>query len=194
MPATSRTVTPAQAEQLLAETAVALDVRTPGEFATTRIAGAVNIPLDQVDARRIAGAADRTLVLVCQSGPRAEQAAGRIAEGGYDDVVVLAGGMGAWEAEGRPVERAAQGQEKWAMERQVRLVAGSIALTSVLASTVFPKAKWGAAFIGGGLTFAAVSNTCMMANALSRLPYNQGPGADVDGAVEQLRAGTRASA
>ena len=72
------------------------------------------------------------------------------------------------------------------MERQVRLVAGSIALSSVLASTVLPRAKWGAAFIGGGLTFSAVSNTCMMANLLGRLPYNQGPGCDVDAALARL--------
>lgn len=191
MPSTmAQTVAPRQAQQMLTnDSSLVVDVRTPGEFATAHIPDAINIPVDQLDPhlRRIVQAAGGTLVLVCQSGGRAEQAANKLAEGGHSDLVVLEGGMNSWEQAGLPVERAEPGEQKWALERQVRLVAGSIALTSVLASTVFPKAKWGAAVIGGGLSFAAVSNTCMMGALLGKLPYNQGPGCDIDEAIARLQ-------
>jgi hypothetical protein len=68
----------------------------------------------------------------------------------------------------------------------VRLVAGSIVLSSVLGSVAIPKLKWLAAAIGGGLTFAAVTNSCAMATALSKLPYNRGEAADRHDLVPQF--------
>lgn len=189
MPANATTVSAGQAQQMLThDSTLVVDVRSPGEFAGAHIPEAVNIPVDQLDPhlRRIVNAAGGTLVLVCQSGGRAEQAATKLAEGGHADLVVLSGGMNSWQSAGLPVETAPAGEERWSLERQVRLVAGSIALTSVVASTVFPKAKWGAGLIGGGLAFAALSDTCMMGNLLARLPYNQGPGCDIDAAVARL--------
>jgi hypothetical protein len=60
------------------------------------------------------------------------------------------------------------------MERQVRLVAGSIVLSNILGSIAAPKLKWLAAGIGGGLAAAAMTNTCAMGMLLSRVPYNRG--------------------
>lgn len=193
--AVASTATPGQAQQLLAnDSALIVDVRTPAEFGTAHIDGSINIPLDQVDIHleRIVGSAQGTMLLVCQSGGRAGQAAHKLAQAGHLEVVVLTGGMSEWQSAGLPVQQADSGAEKWALERQVRLVAGSITLTSVLTSAAIPKAKWGAAFIGGGLTFAALSNTCMMGNLLGRLPYNQGSGSDIDAALERLQRPARA--
>ena len=69
----------------------------------------------------------------------------------------------------------------------MRLVAGSIVLTSVVGSIAVPKAKWIAAAIGGGLTYAAVSNTCAMATVLSKLRYNRGAETDAEKLVSDLR-------
>lgn len=193
--AVASTATPGQAQQLLVnDSALIVDVRTPAEFGTAHIDGSINIPLDQVDIHleRIVGSAQGTMLLVCQSGGRAGQAAHKLAQAGHLEVVVLTGGMSEWQSAGLPVKQADSGAEKWALERQVRLVAGSITLTSVLTSAAIPKAKWGAAFIGGGLTFAALSNTCMMGNLLGRLPYNQGSGSDIDAALERLQRPARA--
>ena len=66
-----------------------------------------------------------------------------------------------------------RGVQRWDLERQVRLVAGSIVLSSVLGSIAVPRLKWLAAQ-SGGLTYAAVSNTGAMGTALSKLPYNRG--------------------
>jgi rhodanese-related sulfurtransferase len=154
-----------------------LDVRTPAEFATARIPEAVNIPLDQLDdhAEAIADEVDDTLVLVCGSGQRAAQAQRILAEAGLRDVVVLDGGMQAWQDHVGDVHVE---DPRWGLERQVRLVAGAIVLVSVLASFLWPPARVVAGLVGAGLVFAAVSNTCAMGALLSRLPYNQGPGAD----------------
>lgn len=46
--------------------------------------------------------------------------------------------------------------------------------------------KWLSAAVGGGLAFAALSNTCTMGNVLVKLPCNRGSRADVDRAVERL--------
>lgn len=43
-----------------------------------------------------------------------------------------------------------------------------------------------AAGIGAGLTYAAVSNTCAMGTALSKLPYNRTPAGDVSRIVAHL--------
>jgi hypothetical protein len=49
-----------------------------------------------------------------------------------------------------------------------------------------PRLKWVAAAIGGGLTFAAVTNTCAMATALSKLPYNRGATTDAETVLAHL--------
>ncbi len=161
-----------------------LDVRNAAEFETAHISGSYHVPLDTLsehcpDICR----ADASVVVICQSGARASQAAEKLASSGLDGVRVLDGGISSWMNIGAPVVR---GKEKWGLERQVRLVAGSIALTGVLASTKVPAAKWVSGFIGGGLTFAALTNTCAMGNVLSRLPYNRSGAIDVAASVDAL--------
>ncbi|GAA1701825.1 rhodanese-like domain-containing protein [Nonomuraea bangladeshensis] len=164
-----------------------VDVRTPAEYGTAHIDGAVNLPLDQVDAhlRRIVAGAGGRLLLVCQSGRRAERARATLSDAGLPGAVVLDGGMNAWIASGLPVNR---GRARWPLERQVRLVAGSIVLASVVASLWIPAMVLVAGFIGAGLTFAAVTDTCAMGLLLARLPYNRAGGVDVDAVLSRLGA------
>lgn len=149
-----------------------VDVRTPAEYESSHIDGAINLPLGQVDRHleRITQDAGGQMVLICQSGNRAEQCQGKLTRAGLKDTAVMTGGMNAWTTAGAPV---ITGPERWALERQVRLVAGSIVLLSVIASIWWPPAVWIAGFIGAGLTFAAITNTCAMGMALTKLPYNQ---------------------
>jgi rhodanese-related sulfurtransferase len=162
-----------------------LDVRTPGEFQSAHIAGAYNVPLDLLREHRdeIVKHLDQDVVLVCRSGRRAAQAEETLRTAGLDNVHILDGGITAWAAEGFPVNRGAQ---RWDLERQVRLLAGSIVLTSILGSLAAPKLKWLAAGIGAGLAGAALTNTCAMGMALSTLPYNRGATCDAQTIVAQL--------
>ncbi|WP_424533577.1 rhodanese-like domain-containing protein [Sphaerisporangium viridialbum] len=172
-----------------------VDVRTPGEFASAHIPGAINLPLDQVDRhlRRIVSDAGGTMLLICQSGGRATQAHTALTREGLADVVVLDGGMNAWTAAGAPTTSTTGGQARWGLERQVRLVAGSIVTVSVLVGIWWAPARLIAGFIGAGLTFAAVTNTCAMGMALAKLPYNRGPRFDIDAAITRLRGSETAT-
>jgi rhodanese-related sulfurtransferase len=162
-----------------------LDVRTPAEFETAHIPGAVNVPLDVIRDRRgdIADRLHGDVVYVCKSGQRAAQAEEVLRASGHERGAVLRDGQQDWEGQGFDVDRGAQ---RWELERQVRLVAGSIVLSSVLGSVAVPRLKWIAAAIGGGLTFAALSNTCAMATALSKLPYNRTASYEPAQLVDQL--------
>ncbi|MEV0972337.1 rhodanese-like domain-containing protein [Microtetraspora glauca] len=190
----SQTIDPASARALIASNpdVLVVDVRTAAEFETAHIQSAVNLPLDQVDAhlRQIVADAGGTMLLICQSGGRATQAQNKLCEAGLPDTVVLSGGMNAWIASGAPVVR---GRQKWSLERQVRLVAGGIVLTSIVADLWLPGARFVGAFVGAGLTFAALTDTCAMGMLLSRLPYNRGR-VDVDEAMACIRRPARSRA
>jgi rhodanese-related sulfurtransferase len=163
-----------------------LDVRTPAEFETSHIPGSYNVPLDNLREHRgeLRRHLDEDVVLVCRTGGRAEQAEKALAEVGLPGLRVLEGGMVAWESAGKPVNRGAQ---TWELERQVRLVAGGIVLSSILGSTLAPKLKWVAGGVGAGLTFAAVSNTCAMGTLLSKMPWNKkGDSCDMDEVAKAL--------
>ncbi len=149
-----------------------LDVRSPSEFESAHIEGSYNVPLGTLTEHRdeVARHLDRDVVLVCRSGARARQAENTLTDIGPANLHVLDGGITAWQAAGHRVVR---GAPRWDLERQVRLVAGSIVLSSVLTSTVVPGAKWVAAGIGSGLTVAALTNSCLMGTMLSKLPYNR---------------------
>ena len=148
-----------------------IDVRSPGEFASRHIPGSVNVPLDRFSASAVDTTADSPVVLVCQSGSRASDAQSKLSD---EDAFVLTGGLGAWQAGGGAVN---EGEvQRWAMDRQVRLVAGSLVLLGVLGSVVLPGAVWLAAAVGAGLVFSAVTNTCTMAQVLGKLPYNKAAG------------------
>jgi rhodanese-related sulfurtransferase len=166
---TPATVTPAR----LGEFTV-VDVRTPAEYAGGHLPGAHNIPLDRLDeaASALRAAAARgPLLIVCASGARSGKGCERLAALGVE-AVSLDGGTGAWAAAGHPVDRPAGARATWAMDRQVRLTAGSLVLAGFLAGLAWPPAHWLSGVIGAGLLFSAVTNTCGMAALLGRLPYN----------------------
>ncbi len=166
-----------------------LDVRTPAEFETMHIPGAYNVPLDTLEEHRkeLSNHLDDDVVLVCRSGVRATRAEQALAGVGRPNLRVLSGGVLAWEQAGGEVRRGAQ---RWQLERQVRLVAGSLVLTSVLTSLVVKRAQLLAGGVGAGLTLAAVSNSCLMGSILMKLPYNRSRTYDVRDVMAQLAAPT----
>lgn len=166
-----------------------LDVRTGGEFDSVHIPGSYNVPLDTLaEHAHDLAELEHPVVLVCKSGARADQAHGRLAGAGKQQLHLLEGGLDAWLGAGGDVVRGVS--ETWAMDRQVRLVAGSLSLAAILTSVVAPKAKWLAGGVAAGLTFSAVTNTCAMANVLTKLPYNRGRGCDVGAVLQQMRTPT----
>ncbi|WP_405726859.1 rhodanese-like domain-containing protein [Streptomyces sp. NBC_01537] len=167
-----------------------IDVRTPGEYASGHLPGALNIPLDQL--RRalpaISEAADRGgILVVCASGARSENACRTLAEHGVT-TATLTGGTSAWAAGGHDLHRPATGaRATWSMERQVRLTAGSVVLLGLGLGLLNPAWQLLSAAIAGGLVYSALSNTCGMAAVLSKLPHNRPRPADLDATLTALR-------
>ena len=188
MSSTPDRIAPSTLAQRLADgSTTVLDVRTPGEHATAAIPGSQLLPLDQLDqhADTLAAGLSAPVTLVCHSGQRATQAHQRLTAAGATGLTVLDGGLTAWQAAGQPVD-STPAAAKWEMDRQVRLVAGSLVLAGIVASLRWPAARFLSGGVGAGLTFAALSNTCAMSRVLLKLPYNQTGSADGAKAVAAL--------
>lgn len=148
-----------------------VDVRSATEYASGHIPGAVNLPMEQIEARLEDLLPSVPIVLVCQAGKRARMVAGLL-EPCRRDVSILEGGTSAWRAAGHPL--VVSTASRWSLERQVRLAAGLLILTALLLSkTVHPYWLGLAAFVGLGLTFAGITDLCLMAALLLRLPWNR---------------------
>ena len=169
-----------------------LDVRTPGEFGSAHIRGSYNVPLDTLSehGREIGENVTDPVVLVCQSGRRARQAEEALKATGLRSLHVLDGGIAGWLAASLPVVR---GRGRVSLERQVRIVAGALAATGgLLAILVNPWLALLPVFIGSGLVFAGLTDTCAMGMLLARLPYNQPATCDVEAMVRALADGRAA--
>lgn len=153
-----------------------VDVREYGEFEAAKIHRAKLVPLSNFESR--AGEIDRShpVYLLCRSGNRAKQAAEKLVKRGFSDVHVIEGGMLAWSQAGFPTVKGAS--KVWSLERQVRFAAGSLVVAGVVLSLlIHPYLIALSAFVGAGLVFAAVTDTCGMAMMLARMPWNKESGA-----------------
>ena len=154
-----------------------IDVRTPAEFAGLHAEGATNHPLDQLNPNAIMGArngsADQPLYVICQMGGRSMKACEQFVANGHSNVVNVEGGTMLWEQQGLPVNKGEK--QVMAIDRQVRIAAGSLVVLGVLlAVALSPWIGLGlAAFVGVGLVFSGATNTCGMATMLAMMPWNQ---------------------
>lgn len=152
-----------------------IDVRTPVEFHEVHVQGARNVPLDRLSPVEVQnernGTAEEPLYLICRGGNRAEQACRRFLEAGFTQVVNIEGGTQACEQAGLAVIR---GKKAVALERQVRIAAGALVLLGVVLGTfVHPYFVGLSAFVGAGLMFAGITDTCAMGMLIARMPWNQ---------------------
>lgn len=168
-----------------------IDVRTPAEFAQVHAAGARNVPLDRLDADALLRESkpDETIYVICKAGGRGAKACKALVEActtrveacttrvetrGADSprIVNVAGGTDAWVAMGLPVVRGTS--KVISLERQVRIVAGTLVLIGVALGWLVHPAFFGlSAFVGAGLVFAGVTDFCGMGMLLARMPWNQ---------------------
>ncbi len=165
------TVTVSELRNHPSPAALLVDVRSGAEFASGHIPGAVNIPMDQIEARLGDLGLNLPIVLVCQSGKRARMTASLL-EPCQRQITVLEGGTKAWIEADLPV--VASVKTRWSLERQVRLGAGLLVLTgAILALTVNPRWLFLCGFVGLGLTFAGLTDICAMGIILEKMPWNK---------------------
>lgn len=152
-----------------------VDVRTPVEYREVHVEFARNIPLDGLDPAAVMqarnGSRDEPLYVLCRTGQRGEQACKKFQQAGFENVVNVDGGTVACEQAGLPLVR---GKKAMSLERQVRIAAGSLVLLgAILGWLVHPAFIGLSAFVGAGLVFAGVTDTCGMGMLLSRMPWNR---------------------
>ena len=93
---------------------------------------------------------------------------------GCDQARVLEGGMQAWAEAELPVKR---GRNVMGLERQVRIAAGALVLLGVILGWQVHGAFYGlSAFVGAGLMFAGITDTCCMGMLMAKMPWNQRAG------------------
>jgi rhodanese-related sulfurtransferase len=151
------------------------DVRTPVEYRELHAADALNLPLDRLDPATVMqarnGSRDEPLYVICRSGSRGRQACEKFLAAGFTNIVNVEGGTLAWAESGLPVVR---GKKAISLERQVRIAAGLLVLLGALLGwLVHPVFIALSAFVGAGLVFAGITDTCGMGMLLARTPRNQ---------------------
>ena len=167
-----KTISPAEAHRLIDRGASLIDIRSPDEHARERIAGAMNIPIDQLTPGVTPG---EILIFHCRSGIRTGQAARQLADAsGGRDCYIMDGGISAWSGSGFPVEKTQGAPIE--MQRQVMIAAGALVLIGTILSLLLSPAWIALAiFVGAGLTFAGLTGFCGMAHLLALMPWNQRP-------------------
>ncbi|MES2823014.1 MAG: rhodanese-like domain-containing protein [Pseudomonadota bacterium] len=155
-----------------------LDVRTAAEVQAESLPGCIYIPLHELTPERLQaelskrGKATETVFLLCQSGRRAEMAADQLQGHISPMLSIIEGGMNAVKQAQIPIQQT--GRPVMSLERQVRIAAGFLVLGGVVLGTWVNPAFYGlAGFVGGGLMFAGITDTCMMGMLIARMPWNK---------------------
>jgi rhodanese-related sulfurtransferase len=152
-----------------------IDVRTPIEYREVHLVSARNVPLDALEPAQVmtsrSGADAEPLYIVCRSGSRGRQACEKFLAAGFANIVNVEGGTLACVECGLQVVR---GQKMMSLERQVRIAAGSLVLLgAILGWFVDPVFIGLSAFVGAGLVFAGITDTCGMGMMLAKMPWNR---------------------
>lgn len=166
---TSSEILPTDAAREL-NSAVIIDVRTPSEFGSIHASSAINIPLESLNevSLKVVGGSKR-LLFICQSGTRGGKAAALASQFGLLSSNIK-GGTSAWEAAGLPVQR---GVKLLSLERQVRICAGALVALGTLGAIFYSSAFLAIPlFVGCGLVFAGVTDSCAMGMLLAKMPWN----------------------
>jgi rhodanese-related sulfurtransferase len=171
-----QTISPSQLSELIknGQKIQLIDVRTPLEFREVHATCAKNIPLDKFVPSEVAKTQNNSsepLYVICKSGGRGKQACDKLIAAGQTNVVNVEGGTVAWELAGLPIVR---GRKAMSLERQVRIAAGSLVVIGVVFSfMVHPYFVGLSAFVGAGLVFAGITDTCGMGMLIAKMPWNQ---------------------
>lgn len=171
----TRTVSPAEAHELMKNGSTLIDIREPAEFLREHVPGAISFPLsDILLGKKIKDLpVNHPVIFHCLAGSRTaqnEDALVRTADPAT--VLLLSGGINAWKSANFPTIE----DKKYPLPimRQVQIVAGILILAGVLMGYAIDESFFLlSGFVGAGLLFAGVSGWCGMAVLLSKMPWNK---------------------
>ncbi len=168
-------IPPNKIADLQKQGALLVDVRTPAEYEEKHIETAVNIPLGSLTDDQVLALCNNNksapIIFLCASGTRSKQASEKISGAGFENVSSVEGGTNACAAIGLKI---IQGTTSViSLERQVRIAAGSFVLLGVILSYyIAPGFILLSAFVGAGLVFSGITDTCGMGMLLAKMPWN----------------------
>lgn len=155
-----------------------VDVRTTAEVNALALPDCLYIPLHELTPERLraditkSGKNGSSIYLLCQSGKRAEMAADQLQDQLDAELIIIEGGINALRDAQIPLQQS--GKAVMSLERQVRIAAGFLVFSGVLlGSLVNPGFYWLSGFVGAGLMFAGITDTCMMGMLIARMPWNR---------------------
>lgn len=156
-----------------------IDLRTPAEVEREKLSDCHCLPVHEVSIENLKAlinekgkSADDPIYLLCQSGKRAEMATQKLASDKTLNTVILEGGLNAIKSAG--ANTIISDRKTIPLERQVRITAGTLVLIGViLGFALNPVFFYLSAFVGAGLVFSGVTDTCPMAMLIARMPWNQ---------------------
>ena len=149
-----------------------LDVRSALEFSQVHIKDSINIPIDVLSVKmNDLSQSKQQYIVLCRTGNRSPMAADMLIQSGIHGVKVMQGGITRWQKERFPVVK---GEGGMSLERQVRIIAGSLVLLGIILSWLV---HWSfifiSVFISCALIYAGLSDNCLMGMLLMKLPYNK---------------------
>lgn len=149
-----------------------LDVRSVLEYAQVHIKDSINVHIEMLTAKiSDLSKSGQSYIVLCRTGNRSPMAADMLIQSGVHGVKVMQGGMTRWQKEGLPVIK---GEGGMSLERQVRIIAGSLVLSGILLSWfVYWAFIFIPLFVSCGLIFAGLTDNCLMGMLLMKLPYNK---------------------
>jgi rhodanese-related sulfurtransferase len=156
-----------------------IDVRTAAEVESQSLEGSAHFPLQDINCEKIktylleqGHDPEQPIYMLCASGQRATRAAEQLKDDLDCPLVIIEGGIGALTAAGISIQ---QGSGKTiSLERQVRITAGSLVVVGVILGSLLNPGFYAiAAFVGAGLVFAGITDSCAMAMLLARMPWNR---------------------
>lgn len=150
-----------------------VDVREGFEYESEKIPGCYHSPLSTLNETSLKDLdKNKPVYLVCKSGTRASLAAEKLKNYGFQEIYVMEGGLNAWRAAGKSVLKGTL--TRWNLERQVRFTAGSLVVVGIIFSFfVHPYFLALSLFVGAGLVFSGVTDTCGMGLLLAKMPWNR---------------------
>lgn len=151
-----------------------VDVRSAAEFRASHVPGARNIPLDELDDEigDVVKDKDSTLYLMCSCGNRSGKGCEEMEDMGYHNVISIEGGIIEMKRLGMKIVEEAH--HVMSIERQVRIASGLLVLMGLLLGFMVDPWYFAiSAFIGSGLVFAGMTDTCGLGLLLARMPWNK---------------------
>ncbi|WP_066570589.1 rhodanese family protein [Snodgrassella sp. CFCC 13594] len=168
-----QTLPASEVNELIHHGALLVDIRSPDEFAKEHIAGALNLPIDQLKQDPSAlslNCADK-IIFNCLSGKRTSMNAEFLSSCVVCQAYLLEGGLESWKRARLPSIK--DDKKPIELQRQVQITAGLLVLAGTVMGAIFsPWFYVVPAFIGAGLMFAGLSGFCGMARLLMKAPWN----------------------